>query len=231
MWVRIAVISDIHGNLPALEAVEKDLERQAADEVWCAGDLGWGGPWASECIAHVRSAGWTTVKGNTDVWLTGDPQTVTADHDRRLMQSLAEAHAISADDARWLLDLPLGHSGAASLLMVHGTPNSPFDAPMPDAPGSDFVPYEGRAALVVYGHVHRAFVRRLKDGGIVCNTGAVGFPSDDDTASYLLIDRHGPDLTLRHRRVAFDRAAGIAKARSVGNPIADLFLRNIRRES
>ena len=220
--MRIAILSDIHGNLPALEAVVADVAAQSPDEIWCGGDLGWAGPWASECIARVREAAWPTIKGNTDVWITGDIQGVSGD--RGPLEAIARAHDVSADDARWLIGLPLGHSGPGSLLLVHGTPQSPFDAPLPDAPPSDFEPYENAATLVVYAHVHRAFLRRLADGTLVCNTGSVGMPMDGDTASYALIDRQGPDLTVRHRRVSFDRHAGIRRARELGGPIGRRFL-------
>lgn len=222
--MRIAVLSDIHGNLMALDAVMTDLESQSPDEVWCGGDLGWIGPWASECIARVRDAGWPTVRGNTDVWITGDPQTVGAEDDRQTLKEIANEHAISESDAQWLLSLPLGHSGAGSVLLVHGTPDSPFDAPLPDDPPAAFEPYAGRAGLVIYGHVHRAFTRRLADGTLVSNTGSVGLPMDAATASYLVIDHQGSDWTLRHRRVEFDRRAGIAEARRRGGLAGKRFL-------
>lgn len=225
--MRVAVISDIHGNLVALEAVVADLEAQTPDEIWCAGDLGWSGPWASECIERVRAAEWTTIKGNTDVWITGDPQTVESNDQRAEFREIATAHDLDSEDARWLLDLPPGHSGPGSVLMVHGTPETAFDAPLPDAPASDFAPFEGQASLVLYGHVHRAFVRRLKDGTVVANPGSVGLPMDGTTASYLLIDLNGPDFTLRPRRVEFDRGACIDRARAIGGPVGELFLQNL----
>ena len=223
--MRIAVVSDIHGNLMALDAVMTDLERQAPDEVWCGGDLGWGGPWASECIQRVRDAGWTTIKGNTDIWITGDPQTIVEPAEREELKRVAIAHAISKEDANWLVNLPLGHSAAGSILMVHGTPQSAFVAPLPNAPEAEFAPYESKAGLVIFGHVHHAFTRRLTDGTIVCNPGSVGIPADDKTASYLLIDQNGPGWTLRHRRVEFDRRAGIAQAKVIGGPVGERFLK------
>jgi putative phosphoesterase len=225
--LRVAVLSDIHGNLLALDAVMTDVQSQHPDEIWCGGDLAWGGPWASECIARVREAGWPTVRGNTDVWITGDPQTVEGELARKEAQEVAAAHAISTEDAGWLLSLPIGHTGPGSILLVHGTPQSPFEAPMPDAPAAEFTPYLGEAAIVVYGHVHQAFVRRLSDGTIVCNPGSVGFPTDADTASYLLIDLEGPEWVLRIRRVPFDRRGSIAQARAVGGPIREVFLEHM----
>jgi len=222
--MRIAVVSDIHGNLLALDAVMTDIESQSPDQIWCGGDIGWGGSWASECIQRVRDAGWTTVKGNTDVWITGDPQTITRPEERSLLAELAAIHNISADDALWLVNLPLGYTPAGSILLVHGTPQSPFDAPLPDAPAAEFNIYEDQAKVVVYGHVHHAFVRRLAGGTIVANTGSVGMPADAETASYLLIDRDGPDITLRHKRVAFDRRAVIAQAKRTPEPLGSRIL-------
>jgi predicted phosphodiesterase len=217
--MRIAIVSDIHGNLVALDAVLTDIESESVDQVWCGGDLAWGGPWGNECIALVRDAGWTTVRGNTDVWITGDPQTLESEEARAELREMADAHAVSDDDARWLLSLPLGHSGPGSILLVHGTPKSPFDAPLPHSPAAAFAPYEGQAALVVYGHVHRAFTRRLSDGTIVTNSGSVGAPMDGETACYLLVEQSGPEWTLIHRRVPFDRHSAVAKAREVGGPV------------
>ena len=223
--MRIAVVSDIHGNLLALDAVMTDMERFSPDEVWCAGDIGWLGPWATECIDRVRQAGWPTVKGNADVWITGDPQTIEEEAERREFMDVAAAQAISEADSRWLLNLPLGHSGSGSILMVHGTPQSAFEAPLPDAPPGEFAPYENQAALVVFGHVHQAFVRRLSDGTFVANPGSVGIPLDDTTTSYLLIDREGPDFTLRHRRVAYDRRGAIAQAQHNDSAASRRFLK------
>lgn len=225
--MRIAVLSDIHGNLLALDAVMTDLEGQDVDQIWCGGDVAWGGPWATECLRRVREAGWITVKGNTDVWIAGDPQTAETEEERQFVKEMAEAHALSADDARWLLNLPLGHAGRGSVLLVHGTPDSPFVGPLPDAPAGDFRPYEGRASIVVYGHVHRTFVRRLADGTIVVNAGSVGFPMDAPSASYLIIDQDGPEWTLRHRRVSFDRRAVIAQAQAIGGPIGEWTIRTL----
>jgi putative phosphoesterase len=221
--VRIAILSDIHGNLPALEAVMKDVDEQAPDQIWCGGDLGWLGPHASECIAYVRDAGWPTVKGNTDVWIAGDPQTVESEEDRQHHKEVAAQHNISDDDARWLVSLPIGHAGSGSLLMVHGTPDSPFTAPFPDEPPAAFTPFEGKAALVVFGHVHVPFVRQLSDGTVVANPGSVGLPADGATASYMLVDQHGPGWTIRHRRVAFDVASVVEQARAFGGRAGERF--------
>jgi putative phosphoesterase len=227
--LRVAIVSDVHGNLMALDAVMTDIEGQSVDEIWCGGDIAWGGPWPHECIARIREACAVSVKGNTDIWVTGDPQGV-ADEDRDELKVFAAAHDISDDDSRWLLNLPLGHSGQGSVLLVHGTPQSPFVAPMPDSSAAEFAPYQSQAQVVIYGHVHRAFVRRLADGTIVCNTGSVGMPMDGPHASYLLVDHSGPDWVLTHRSVRFDRRAVVAQARRAGDPLGPYFLQNFGEE-
>ncbi|MDQ3879194.1 MAG: metallophosphatase family protein, partial [Actinomycetota bacterium] len=121
---------------------------------------------------------------------------------------------------------PLGHTGPGSMLLVHGTPESPFVAPLPNAPAVEFRPYESKAAVVFFGHVHLAFTRRLQDGTIVCNTGSVGLPADAPSASYLIVDQNGSDYSLVHRRVAFDRQTVADAVRSGGNPFADRFLQH-----
>lgn len=222
--MRIAVLADIHGNLTALEAVLEDIEKQAPDQIWCGGDLGWLGPRASECIELVRDAGWPTVKGNTDVWITGDPQTIEDDKERAAAVEIAEAHGVSQDDARWLISLPVGHAGPGSLLMVHGTPDSPFQAPFPSDPPAAFAPYAGKAGLVVFGHVHVPFVRRLEDGTVVVNPGSVGLPLEGALASYMVIDQHGPQWTIQHRQVGFDTDAVVEQAREFGGIAAERFI-------
>lgn len=217
--MRIAVLSDIHGMLPALEAVLADASLQRPDQIWCAGDIAFGGPWAAECIARVREEGWITVRGNGDIWITGDPQTVSDQELRAHLMRVAEQHALDADDAQWLLNLPLGHSGPGSVLMVHARPDSAFTAPQPDAPASEFEGYDGQADLVLYGHVHRAFTRRLTGGTIVCNPGSVGIPFDGDTASYLVLDQGGAEWSWFHRRVEFDRQSIIDEIHRVGGAI------------
>jgi predicted phosphodiesterase len=192
----------------------KDVDQYAPDEIWCAGDIGWLGPRASECIAYVRDAGWPTVKGNCDVWIAGDPQTIEDPRAREEHNDIAAAHNISADDARWLVSLPIGHTGPGSLLMVHGTPESPFKGPLPDDPPAEFTAFEGKAALVIFGHVHVPFTRQLSDGTMVANPGSVGLPADGVTASYMLIDQHGPCWTIRHRRVEFDVNSVLEQARA-----------------
>ncbi len=222
--MRVAIVSDIHGNLLALEAVLEDIAKRGVDEIWCGGDIAWAGPRARECVALVRDAGWPAVRGNTDVWVAGDPQTIEDPERRAEMARLAEAHELTEEEVLWLVGLPLGHSGEGSLLLVHGTPVSPFDGPEPDAPAAAFDPFKGQADIVVYGHVHRAFTRRLVDGTIVCNPGSVGRSKDGSAATYLLVERVGSEWVLRPRAVSYDVDSAIAEARRRRDLVGDAFL-------
>ncbi len=109
-------------------------------------------------------------------------------------------------------------------MMVHGTPESPFTAPMPEEPPAAFTPYEGKAGLVVFGHVHVPFVRQLSDGTVVANPGSIGLPADGATASYMLLDQQGADWTIRHRRVEFDVDSAIEQARIFSGPAGERFI-------
>jgi predicted phosphodiesterase len=122
----------------------------------------------------------------------------------------------------------VGHSGPGSILLVHGTPESPFTAPGPVAPSAEFLVYDGSASLVVYGHIHEAFVRRMSDGTLVANAGSVGLPKDGPMASYLIVHRGGTDLLLRHRRVPFDIDDAIKRAEEAGGPVAGRFIEAMR---
>ena len=136
---------------------------------------------------------------------------------------MAAIHDISPDDAEWLANLPMGHSPAGSILLVHGTPRL-RSTRRNRMPRGRVHRYEDKAQIVVYGHVHKAFVRRLAGGTIVANTGSVGMPKDGDSASYLILERHGSEISMQHRRVPFDRRAVIAEARRTPEPLGSRIL-------
>ena len=95
---------------------------------------------------------------------------------------------------------------------------------MPEAPAAEFEPYHDQAKTIIFGHVHVAYSRRLADGTLVCNAGSVGLPYDGDTACYLLVDLDGPEISLMHRRVDFDRRAVLAEARRTPTPLGPWLL-------
>jgi putative phosphoesterase len=212
--VRLAILSDIHGNLTALEAVLADLAQQQPDLVVHGGDLVTRGVRPAEVIDTVRRLGWPGVLGNTDalLWRTDAlslAERTTAD---------ATAKLLGPERVEWLRQLP--HDWRhGNLLLVHATPDDLNHAPRLDALAEDLERQYGRqgAALLVYGHIHRPGVRHL-GRFILANSGSVGQPYDGDwRASYLLIT----DGVAEVRRVDYDLARELTELARSRYPYAE----------
>lgn len=198
--MRVAVFSDVHGNAVALEAVLAEIARLAPDVVVFGGDLALGGPEPEAAAARVRALGVPGVRGNTDEWLgPGAPATGDA------LVAWTQA-ALGAASRRYLAGLPLEYR-LDDLVVVHATPWSTSDVVPPGAEVALLgrVLREARAAAVVYGHIHIAWMGRTADGGLVVNAGSVGFPFDGDPRAGFALLEHGPGgWTAEVRRVAYD---------------------------
>jgi putative phosphoesterase len=209
--MRLAIVSDIHGNLTALEAVVEDVERRGVERVVHAGDLALSGAQPAQVIDRVRELGWPGVVGNTDELLWRPEEHVAqlrrAPKLRELLRVIFEQHApatrelLGEERIAWLRALP-SEWREDDLTLVHASPGDLWRAPMPDADDSQLRSTYGACgtSLVGYGHIHRPFVRRVGDL-TVANSGSVGSPFDGDPrASYLLVDPAGPDVV----RVEYD---------------------------
>jgi predicted phosphodiesterase len=226
--MRTAIVSDVHGNLVALDAVVGALERQAPDRILHGGDLAVIGPRPAEVIDRIRELGWPGVVGNTDemLWMPEGQgeQERRAPKIRDWMRVLFETLAPWARDRvgperlGWLRELPRERRDRRQLL-VHASPTDLWQAPMPDADGDELAAvYGGQGAdLVVYGHIHRPYVRGLP-GLTVANSGSVGVPYDGDwRPSYLMIEDGVPSV----RRVEYDLERGIADVAASGFPLPE----------
>jgi len=232
--MRIAVVSDIHGNLTALEAVVADLRRCAPDLVLQGGDLPLSGAHPGEVVDRVRELGWPGVCGNTDEVLWA-PE-LLSDLARRQPQLHAMWQVIEQITARtcewlgeerlgWLRGLPREHR-LGPVALVHASPGDLWRSPLADASDADLkATYQALAApIVVYGHIHRPFVRKL-GARVVANTGSVSLSYDGDPrASYLLVD--GLDVTIR--RVEYDVEREAAALRRSGLPRSDWLCATLR---
>jgi putative phosphoesterase len=208
--MRVAILSDIHGNRRAFDAVLADLREVAPDVVVHGGDLAYGGAHPAEIIDQVRALGWPGVRGNTDEMLWAPESlaefAVAQPKLAALMTRIQEMipptlASLGEERLRWLEKLPQQYSGEGFSL-VHASPDNLWRAPMPNASDdelqSTYAPLH--APIVVYGHIHRPFVRRLQ-GMTVANSGSVSQSYDGDRrASYLVID--GESVT--NRRVEYD---------------------------
>lgn len=225
--MRTAIVSDIHGNFAPFEAVLEDLAAVAPERVVFGGDLIFGGPRAVECLDRVRELSWPGVMGNTDQILV-DPQT-TPPALRELLRARQDRHReqLGPDRLRWLGTLAPQWRDGARLAVVHAVPGDLWPVVFEDDEASQAQSTFGPlgAALAVYGHIHRPYVRPL-EGFVLANSGSVGSPFDGDRrASYLLVDDGIPTV----RRVEYDRERELADLAAVGMPpgktLAELTIR------
>jgi len=232
--MRIAVVSDIHGNLTAFEAVLADVRHTAPDLILHGGDLAEGGPRPNDVVDRILELGWPGVVGNTDELLFR-PESLaefakTAPKLAPLIAAIGEMgqaarQALGPERLEWLRALPqVQLHGPVGL--VHAAPGNLWRSPMADAPESElesvYAPL-GRP-IVVYGHIHQPFVR-VAGGITVANSGSVSMSYDGDPrASYLLVD--GTTATIR--RVEYDVEREIRACLASGMPHADWVARILR---
>ncbi len=215
--MRVAIVADVHGNLAALEAVLEDLDGVRPDVVVHGGDLAFNGPRPVEVVDRVRELGWPGVIGNMDQALGGRPT------EARLAWA---RERLGPERTAWLQELPLQWREADRLALVHAVPGDPWRVVNPEASDEELREIYGPlgAAVAVYCHIHRPYVRRLGDL-TVANTGSVGLPHDGDPrASYLVVE----DGRLEHRRVAYDVERAVAEVLASGLPLAEAVARTYR---
>jgi putative phosphoesterase len=225
--MRVAIVSDVHGSLTALDAVVASLERAAPDAVVHGGDLALMGPEPAEVVDRVREHGWPGVVGNTDELLwrpeARDEQLERAPKLSRLIELLFDQYApttrglLGDERLAWLRALPPEHR-VGDLLVMHASPGDLWQAPMPDAADPELELAYGSAGVgtVVYGHIHRPYVREL-GSLVVANSGSAGMAWDGDPrASYLLVE----DGEARIERVPYDAERDARLLAASGHPDA-----------
>ena len=235
--MRIAIVSDVHGNLAALEAVVADLERQRPELVVHGGDLALTGPRPTEVVDLVRDLGWPGVVGNTDELLWHPelraPLQEASPGLGPLLALLFEDYApvtrgrLGEERIEWLRGLPPEWRSEDDIALVHAAPGDLWRAPMPDADDSTLRDTYGKlgAALVVYCHIHQPYVRDLGGGLTVANSGSVGMPFDGDPrASYLIVE----DVKASVRRVEYDLERHVAALSDPRYPDAERLARIAR---
>ena len=208
--MRTAIVSDIHGNLTAFEAVIADLRETSPDVILHGGDLAASGAHPAEVVDRIRDLGWVGVRGNTDemLWkresLTNyvakfpKLQSILATLDEMIPWTCA---SLGEDRIRWLQTLPYLQR-QASVAVVHASPNDLWQAPLPSASDLELQSVYGdlHVPIAVYAHIHRPYVRQL-EGTTIANTGSVSLSYDGDPrASYLLLDETKASI----RRVEYD---------------------------
>ena len=223
--MRIAALYDIHGNLPALEAVLEDVARAAVDRIVIGGDV-LPGPMPRDTMARLASLDVPTsfLRGN------GDRETLEESPDRpsRLPESAREqlrwcraqlTDAQARDVDGWPPTIRLDVPGLGSVLFCHATPRSDEEVVTHLIPVPLLQPIvEGAVDVVVCGHIHVQFDTMVGRTRLV-NAGSVGMPFDEPGAYWLLID--GGALELR--RTPYDLEAAALRVRQTAFPQAEQF--------
>ncbi len=215
---RIAVVSDIHSNLEALEEV---LARLRGEEVYCLGDIvGYGGN-PNEVVERIRELGIGTVIGNHDqAVVTGETGMFNA---RAAMAVGWTARQLSSANLEYLRSLPRELRVTADRVtayMAHGSPDYLWEYVDPATHSQLFGHYLQKlgARVIALGHTHVPYVWN-EGAGTVFNPGSVGQPRDGDRrASYAVVTVDGEEVEVEVHRVEYDYEKAAAKIRAAGLP-------------
>jgi putative phosphoesterase len=229
--MRVAAIYDIHGNLPALEAVLQEIRQEKVDQIVVGGDV-LPGPMPRESLEHLGDLNATThfIYGNGEVavlqQMAGKEPAAVPQAFRPIIRWNAEQ--LDPEHQRWLSTWPktitLEISGLGSVLFCHATPQNENDIFTRLTPADRLLPlFENlNAAIVACGHTHMQFDRKIAQTRVV-NAGSVGMPFGDPGAHWLLL---GSDIQFRH--TTYDLAHAAERIRSTAYPQAEDFAtRNI----
>ncbi len=242
--MRVAVLSDIHANAQALEAVMTDVVNHECEHVLCLGDLALAGPQPKEVMDYIMAQDtWTVIQGNTDKMIASFGPEV---YDFLEAQYPVMANAISddvniLDDSykAYLANLPPMLSldiDGCSVLLVHGSPRANNEDIFPEMPLDTIeeIIAGTQEKLILCGHTHIPCGYQTNSGQTVVNVGSVGRPmTEQPLACYVIIDFQDGSFELKHRFVPYDNktAAQLMSARDfIGSDrLADLLLNPIER--
>ena len=213
--MRVAALYDVHGNLPALEAALEDVDGADVDEIVVGGDVLWG-PFQVECVARLRAAGATFLRGNCE----RNVLRPESDTDRWCAARLDdETRALVPG---WPLTVARELDGLGAVVFCHATPSddegivtrvTPDEAVGAALAGVD-------ADVVVCGHTHVQFDRTPPGAPRLVNAGSVGLPYEGRPGAHWVL--LGDDV--EHRRAAYDVERALAELEAAGfPPFADLF--------
>jgi len=243
---KIAILSDIHGNVTALEAVIADAKAQGVSEYWLMGDIFLPGPGANDLVALLKELPITaSVRGNWDDCvleaLDGqygleDPQEVQL---MRLTQFLMER--MDPETIDWLRSLPLLEKKEVEGLrfsLSHNLPEKNYGGDL--SVGNDTEKFDQlldeETDVAIYGHVHKQLLRYGSQGQQIINPGTIGMPYFDweklknHRAQYAVIEvENGELVNILFRKVSYDYEAELELAKSKGLPFIEMY-EELRRE-
>ena len=226
---RVAVITDVHANLPALRAALRRIDELGIERIYCGGDLVGYGPRPNEVVALIAERGISTIYGNYDYAIARDIEdcgcAYVTPHDREIGQRSVEwtlAHTDrTAKDFMRTLPFELRFTvGATGVHLVHGSPRKVNEYLFEDKPARLFERLAAAedASVLVFGHTHKPWVREY--GGVLfVNCGSVGKPKDGDPrGAFAVLDASAGGVELSIERVEYDADAVAAEVRAAGLP-------------
>ena len=239
--MRIAVISDMHGNDLAFEAVDADIKNQNVDQIVCLGDAVQGGPQPAEVVQRLRRINCPVVMGNADAWLVSGEETGDEGIPPERLRKMAEIRRwslsqLTEDDIDFISNfqptVTIKLEDGLDLLCFHGSPTSFDDIILPAAPEEEFRkflgPYTGR--ILTGGHTHAQQLRRIGDL-FFFNPGSVGFAFSqhqpdgqfhtDPWAEYAILTVLNGQVSVEFRRLPFDANDLIRIYRESGRPFVE----------
>lgn len=225
--MKVAVISDIHGNFQALESVILDIGKEKCDKIWCLGDLAMAGPQPRMVLSYIMEHGyeWTIIQGNTDK-LISDFTPKIFDALKEKMPVMANALMddvliIEQERKDFLKTLPPRKEmmvEGVSVLLVHGSPRKMNEDILPNMKLSQVEEIiEGELAdLILCGHTHIPCGYQTLTKKTIVNVGSVGRPMTGiPKANYAIIEFDNGTFTVKHKEVEYDyeTAAEIMRVR------------------
>jgi putative phosphoesterase len=233
--MKIALIGDIHANLPALEAVLAHARRQAVTAIWNVGDFVGYGPFPDEVVQRVRQEQAISIAGNYDLKVLRFPKKKEKwQKSKDPLKWLAFQWAyekLSSESRSYLHSLPKEiwlETAGKQVLLTHGSPASNAEALTPETPEArlrelaQLASEKGArpAEVIVCGHSHLAFSRQV-DGAWFINTGSVGRPDDGDPrGGYAILQIEEQALQVEHFRLEYDVEKAVEAIRAQGLPEA-----------
>lgn len=225
---RIAIISDIHGNLPALEAVLVDIAAQGIAHIYHLGDLVGYNPFPNETVSLMAESGIKGVLGNYDqAVLGGVPDPIGAYLNPQITPMGQEIYLWTVEQVndlsrQFLGVLPEQYTitlGSWQVLLSHGSPRNIREYIRPTtAPDTLAEMLQGvEARIVLTGHTHIPMIRRVNEQWLV-NPGSVGFPKDSDPRAAYAIMEMGKEFSITIRRVEYDVERTAAAILAAGLP-------------
>lgn len=238
--MRLALISDIHGNRLALEAVLADIEHSGVDRVICLGDVATLGPCPGEVIHILQDLGCPCITGNHDAFLLDPPLIDSYTQVPSVLEAVAWCRRqLSSAELDFLksfvpsLQIPMG--GGCQISIFHGTPRSYFEdllaATGPEEVDQMLAGHQD--TLIGIGHTHIQMLRQHR-GRLLVNPGSVGLPFKEYTAGqapvvlphaeYAIVDANGDAISVDLRRVALDKGALCQVLEDSTYPLAERLL-------